>query len=95
MVIIHDENHPCSFWKLRRVTNLIKGDDGQISGAAIDVVTNGKPQTLQRPVTNVIVCYVVCRLIFRNPFKVDLESTWGECYVIVCSNKRNRDIVCT
>ena len=51
MVIIHDENHPRSFWKLGRVTDLIKGDDGQIRGAVIDVVTNGKPQTLRRPIT--------------------------------------------
>ena len=51
IVIIHDENHPRSFWKLGRVTDLIKGDDGQIRGAVIDVVTNGKPQTLRRPIT--------------------------------------------
>ena len=51
MVIIHDENHPRSFWKLGRVTDMIKGDDGQIRGAVIDVVTNGKPQTLRRPIT--------------------------------------------
>ena len=51
VVIIHDENHPRSFWKLGRVTDMIKGDDGQIRGAVIDVVTNGKPQTLRRPIT--------------------------------------------
>ena len=30
---------------------MIKGDNGQIRGAVIDVVTNGKPQTLRRPIT--------------------------------------------
>ena len=48
---VHDENHPRSFWKLGRVTDVIKGDDGQIRGAVIDV-TNGKPQTLRRPITH-------------------------------------------
>ena len=127
---------------------MIKGDDGQIRGAVIDVVTNGKPQTLRRPITHLyplevmseikqssttndqddstenvtvddsvsrpvraaaqrarqqvlewttdpddidhIVCYVIFRLTFRNPFKVDhdLGSIWGECDVMfVCINK--------
>ena len=43
MIIVHDENHPRSFWRLGRVTDIIKGDDGQVCGAVIDVVTNGKP----------------------------------------------------
>ena len=136
MVIIHDENHLRSFWKLGRVNDLIKGDDSQICGAVIDVVTNGKPQTLRRPIThlyplkvmskakkssiiydqddstqnvtvdnpvsrpvwaaaqrarqqvsewitdqddtdhicNMIVCYIVFRLTFRNPSKL----TWSQ-----------------
>ena len=28
MFIIHDENHPRSFWKLGRVIDTIKGNDG-------------------------------------------------------------------
>ena len=52
IVIIHDKNPPRSFWKLRRVTDIIKGDDSQIHGAAVDVATNGKPQTLRRPITH-------------------------------------------
>ena len=43
VIIVHDENHPRSFWRLGRVTDIIKGDDGQVCGAVIDVVTNGKP----------------------------------------------------
>ena len=52
VIIVHDENHPRSFWKLGRVTDIIKRDDGQVRGAVIDVVTNGKPQTLRRPITH-------------------------------------------
>ena len=33
-----------------RVTDTINGDDGQVCGAVIDIVTNGKPQTLRRPI---------------------------------------------
>ena len=43
VIIVHDENHPRSFWKLGRVTDIIKGDDGQVRGTVIGVVTNGKP----------------------------------------------------
>ena len=46
VIIVHDENHPRSFWKLGRVTDIIKGDDGHVRGAVIDIVTNGKHQTL-------------------------------------------------
>ena len=52
VIIVHDENHPTSFRKLGRVTDIIKRDDGQVRGAVIDVVTNGKPQTLRRPITH-------------------------------------------
>jgi len=51
VIIVHDENHPRNFWKLGRVTDIIQGNDGQVRGAVIDVVTNGKLQTLQRPIT--------------------------------------------
>jgi len=52
VIIVHNENHPWSIWKLGRVTDIIKGDDGQVRGAVIDIVTNGKPQTLRRPITH-------------------------------------------
>ena len=52
MVIIYDVNHPRNLWKLGKVTDLIKGDDGQIRGAVLNVFTNGKPQTLRRPITH-------------------------------------------
>jgi len=51
VVIVHDENHPRSLWKLGKVTDMIKGDDNQIRGAVLDVVTNGKTKALYRPIT--------------------------------------------
>ena len=51
VVIVHDENHPHSLWKLGKVTDVIKGDENQICGAVLDVVTNGKTKTLRRPIT--------------------------------------------
>jgi len=51
VIIVHDENHPKSIWKLGRVTDIIKGDNGQVHGAVFDVVTNGKPQMPRRLIT--------------------------------------------
>jgi len=50
VVIIHNENHPRSPWKLGKVAEVIKCDDNQIRGAVLDVVTNGKMKTLRRPI---------------------------------------------
>ena len=74
MVIIHDENRPRSFWKLGRVTDVIKGDDGQIRGAIIDVVTNGKPQTLRRPITRLYPLEVMSE-IKRSPTTNDHDDS--------------------
>ena len=51
VVLVHDENHPRTLWKLGRVTSVITGDDGQIRGAVLEVTTNGRPSTLRRPIS--------------------------------------------
>ena len=48
VVLVHDENHPRTLWKLGRVTS---GDDGQIQGAVLEVATNGRLSTLRRPIS--------------------------------------------
>ena len=51
VVVIHDNNHPRTLWKLGRVTKVITGDDGQIRGAVLKVTTNGRQATLRRPIS--------------------------------------------
>ena len=51
VVVIHDDNHPRTLWKLGRVTDVITGDDVQIRGAVLKVTTNGRQATLRRPIS--------------------------------------------
>ncbi|XP_065915598.1 uncharacterized protein [Dysidea avara] len=39
--VVHDEHCPRSLWKLGRVTGVIIGNDGQVRGAVVKVITNG------------------------------------------------------
>jgi len=47
MIIVHDENHPRSIWKLGRVTDIIKGDDGQVRGVVIAVLPMENPKRFE------------------------------------------------
>ena len=53
VVVVLDEHCPrtCSLWKLGRVTDVIASNDGQVGGAVVKVMTNGKPITLRRPIS--------------------------------------------
>jgi len=51
VVLIHEDNQPRTLWRLGRVKDVIEGSDGQIRGAALTVVTNGKQSTLRRPIS--------------------------------------------
>ena len=42
VVLVHDENHPRTMWKLGRVSDVITSSDDQIRGATLEVSTNGK-----------------------------------------------------
>ena len=37
LVLVYHENHPCTMWRLGRVTELIVGTDGQTKGATLEV----------------------------------------------------------
>ena len=39
IVIIHEENCPRGLWKLGRVEELLKGNDGHVRGAVVRVVS--------------------------------------------------------
>ena len=51
VVLVHDENHPRTMWRLGRVSELIVGTDGQTRGATLEVSTNGKLSTLCRSIS--------------------------------------------
>ena len=50
VVLIKDERLKRSEWKLGRVKRLIQSKDFKIRAAEVNVITNGKLQTLKRPV---------------------------------------------
>ncbi|KAL5488551.1 hypothetical protein EMCRGX_G017505, partial [Ephydatia muelleri] len=50
IVLVHDENHPRTFWKLGKVENLIEGHDGLVRAAVVRVASESGTTTLRRPV---------------------------------------------
>eukprot|EP00731_Ephydatia_muelleri_P009492 Em0005g78a len=50
IVLVHDENHPRTFWKLGRVENFIEGHDGLVRAAVVRVASESGTTTLRRPV---------------------------------------------
>ena len=64
VVLIHDENHPRSLWKLTLVEELIKGSDGQVRGARVRTQSGlDRSVILNRPVQHLY------------PLEVDSENT--------------------
>ena len=51
VVLIKDERLKRSEWRLGRVKRLINSRDFKIRAAEVNVITNGKLQTLKRPVS--------------------------------------------
>ena len=51
-----DVNLPCFRWKKRRITKLIKGNDGLVRGVSLDTVvsTTNKTQCINRPLQHII-----------------------------------------
>eukprot|EP00731_Ephydatia_muelleri_P005954 Em0003g202a len=49
IVLVHDDNHPRTFWRLGRVEQLIQGSDGHVRGAVVRVSSKTGSTTLRRP----------------------------------------------
>ncbi len=52
IVLVHDENHPRSFWRIGRIRDLVtsKEGDGNSRGAVVQVISKkGRTTTLRRP----------------------------------------------
>ena len=49
MVLVHDDNHPRTFWRLGRVEQLIQGSDGHVRGAVVRVSSKTGSTTWRRP----------------------------------------------
>ena len=50
IVLVHDEAHPRTYWRLGKVEKLIKGCDEQIRAAVVRVASRSGTTTLKRPV---------------------------------------------
>jgi len=51
VVVVHNKHSPCSLWKLGKVIKMITSCNGQIQGAVIRVITNGKQIEPHRPIS--------------------------------------------
>ena len=51
IVLVYDQHHPRTFWRLAKVEDLIMGSDGKIQGAIIRLGSKGgKSSILRRPI---------------------------------------------
>ena len=51
IVLVHDQDHPRTFWRLAKVEKLIESSDNKVRGARVRVGSkNGRSSILRRPV---------------------------------------------
>ena len=51
VVVVHTSDQPRAFWRLGRVTKLVKGNDDRVRGAVLKVSGEGRQATmLERPI---------------------------------------------
>ena len=61
---------------LGKINDTMKGDDGQIRGAILDVITNGKHKTIRRPITQLYPLEVMSRSdVVQNQGSKDQDDT--------------------
>ena len=61
IVLVYDQDHPRTFWRLAKVKDLIKGSDGKIQGAIIQIGSKGgKSSILRRPIQHLYPLEVTC-----------------------------------
>ena len=75
-------NHPCTKWRLGRISELIVGTDGQTRGATLEVSTNGKLSTL---VCLLFVLHFVVSTIIHGyntvePLRISMVCSKIKCY---------------
>ena len=66
IVLVHDENHPRSFWRIGRIKELVNSaeGDGKSRGAVVRVVSKkGKVTTLRRPLQLLYPMEINCKLV--------------------------------
>ncbi|CAB3986455.1 Hypothetical predicted protein [Paramuricea clavata] len=64
IVLVHDENHPCSFWRIGRIKELVNSTaDGKSRGAVVRVMSKkGKVTTLRCPLQLLYPMEINCKL---------------------------------
>ena len=78
VVLVHDENHPRTMWKLGRVSDVITSSDDQIRGATLEVSTNGKLTRLRRPISCLYPLEVEPRITEASNVEGDIANKDGE-----------------
>ncbi|CAB4006340.1 PREDICTED: uncharacterized protein LOC106817579 [Paramuricea clavata] len=76
IVLVHDENHPRSFWRIGRIKELVNSTaDGKSRGAVVQVMSKkGKVTTLRRPLQLLYPMEINCKLAKEE---VQLEQENG------------------
>ena len=77
IVLVHDENHPRSFWRIGRIKNLVSstGGDGQSRGAVVQVTSKGgKVTTLRRPLQLLYPLEINCKLTEESEEVNDVQE---------------------
>ena len=77
IVLVHDENHPRSFWRIGRIKNLVSstGGDGQSRGAVVQVTSKGgKVTALRRPLQLLYPLEINCKLTEESEEVNDVQE---------------------
>ena len=77
IVLVHDENHPRSFWRIGRIKNLVSstGGDGQSRGAVVQVTSKGgKVTILRRPLQLLYPLEINCKLTEESEEVNDVQE---------------------
>ncbi len=66
IMLVHDENHPRSFWRIGRIRDLVtsKEGDGNSRGAVVQVMSKkGRTTTLRRPLQLLYTLEINCKCV--------------------------------
>ena len=79
-MLVHDENHPRSFWRIGRIRDLVtsKEGDGNSRGAVVQVMSKkGRTTTLRRPLQLLYPLEINCKCVEEQE-ESEIESNVQE-----------------
>ena len=91
IVVIHDGNEKCSFWRLSVIEDLIPGRDGLVRGAQVRVsVKSGKTAVWKRPVERLYPLEVHCS---ADPTNIRKDLDDGSCPLEECDKDEQSEAI--